>query len=247
MRQNLGRIGRRDTRGLQLFARQIQPAERGVFVQVAQNIGELEGPAQMMGECDAGIVFHAEHAYRKPPDRTGDAVAIEIERWLIRRANVGNNVHLHAVDDGDEIFAFQAEAAHRFGKPGKSRRCARRDRPRRCPRATVPTARAVPRAGQDRRRCRPPCGRTNRFRTSPRAARAAGFASRCKTSCGRPSGPPDWGSSLTHPAALVSWPTAAGRSAGPRHRQCRAASGQRRRAWRDARDRSTGRALPASA
>ena len=32
------------------------------------------------------------------------------------RADVGAHVHLHAVDDGEEVFALQVESAHRLGE-----------------------------------------------------------------------------------------------------------------------------------
>ena len=103
-----------DAGRLQRLARQIEPAERGVLVEVAQDVGELQRAAEMMRERDAGVVLHAEHAHRKPADRAGDAVAIKIERRPVGRADVGDDVHLHAVDDGEEILALQVERAHRL-------------------------------------------------------------------------------------------------------------------------------------
>ena len=51
--------------------------------------------------------------HRQPSDRAGDPVAIEIERGEVGRADVGDDIHLHAVDDGEEILAPQAEVADR--------------------------------------------------------------------------------------------------------------------------------------
>ena len=82
---------------------------RGILVEVAQDVGELQRAAEMMGERQAGIGLHAEHAHRQPPDRAGDAVAIKIERRAVGRADIGDHVHLHAVDDGDEILALEIE------------------------------------------------------------------------------------------------------------------------------------------
>ena len=113
---HLGRIGAFDAGGLQRVPRQIKPAHRGVLVEVAQNIGELQRAAEMMRERKARIALHAEHAHRQPPDRAGDAVAIKIERRPVRRADVRNHVHFHAVDDGDEVVALQVESAHRARK-----------------------------------------------------------------------------------------------------------------------------------
>ena len=168
----------------------------------------------MMRERNPGVVLHAEHANRKTPDRTGDAVAIEIERRPIRRADVGDDVHLHAVDDGDEVLALQVEAAHRFAPARQATVARRRDRSRRCPSAIAPTASRRARADPDRRRCRRRRGRTNRFRTSPRAARAAGSACPYRTSCGRRSGPPDVGFVTHAPRGFC----VVARSAGPSRR-----------------------------
>ena len=69
----------------------------------------MQRAAEMMGEQDAVLLRQAEHAHRQPPDGAGDAVAIEIERRHVRRADVLRHVHLHAVDDGEEILALEAE------------------------------------------------------------------------------------------------------------------------------------------
>ncbi len=66
-----------------------------------------------MRERDAGRLLHAEDAHRQAADRARDAVAIGVEHRVVGRADVGDHVHLHAVDDGVEILALQAEFAHR--------------------------------------------------------------------------------------------------------------------------------------
>ncbi len=38
----------------QIFARQIEPADGGILVDVAQDVGELQRPAQMMRQVEAG-------------------------------------------------------------------------------------------------------------------------------------------------------------------------------------------------
>ena len=52
---HLVRIGRGDAGMQQAFARQIEPADAGVFVDVAQDIGQLQRAAEMMREQDAVI------------------------------------------------------------------------------------------------------------------------------------------------------------------------------------------------
>ena len=205
----------------QSFPRQIEASQRSVLVEVAQNVGKLERAAEVMSERETGFLLHAEHAHRKTTDRAGDAVAIEIERGPVRCADVGDHIHLHAIDDGDEILALQVECADRLRQAAElRRRCAAIDRINvRAP--ALPVARGAARAGPDRRQCRRRRGRTNRFRTLPRAGRAAKCACRYKTSCGRPARPQDWAHSLTHPAASASQRKDAGQAVETLQRGCR--------------------------
>ena len=92
----------------EIFARQIEPADAGILVEVAQDVGELQRAAQMMGELEAGLLLHAEHLDRKPAHRARHPVAIKIERGEIGRDDVLGHVHVHAVDDGEEILLAQA-------------------------------------------------------------------------------------------------------------------------------------------
>ena len=86
----------------QAFARQIQPAEARVFIDVTQNIGQLQRAAKVMGEQDPVILGQAEHPgptdarRRSQRDRNTDG-----SRHM-GRTNVLWRVHLHAVDDRRE-------------------------------------------------------------------------------------------------------------------------------------------------
>ncbi len=106
----------------QLLARQIEPPQRRVLVEIAQDIGQLQRAAEMMGERKAGLALHAEHPHRQPADRAGDPVAVKIERGAVGGADIGDHVHLHAGDHGEEILALEIEAAHRLRQAGKLRR-----------------------------------------------------------------------------------------------------------------------------
>ena len=77
--------------------------------------GNMCDAAEMMGKLDSIILGQAEYPHRQPPDRAGDAIAIKVESRKIRRPNVLWHVHLHAVDDGEEILALEAELFHRGG------------------------------------------------------------------------------------------------------------------------------------
>ena len=102
-------------------AGQIKAAERRVLVEIAQDIGELQRAAEMMRKRDAVLLLHAEHPHRQPPDRARDAVAIAIEGLLVGRADVGDDIHLHAVDDVVEILPPESEFAHRAGEARQCR------------------------------------------------------------------------------------------------------------------------------
>ena len=106
----------------QAFARQIEPADAGVFVDVAQDIGQLQRASEMMREQDAVVLRQAEHPHRQPSDRAGDAVAIQIERRKVRRPDILRHIHLHAVDDGQEILALEIESPNRGDVVAQPRR-----------------------------------------------------------------------------------------------------------------------------
>ena len=108
------RIGGLDPGLAQRLARQIEPPDRGILVEVAQDVGELERAAEMVGEIPPRLHIHAEDADRQAADRTRDPVAVEIELRPGRGADVAEHVHLHAVDDREEIGLLEPEVAHRL-------------------------------------------------------------------------------------------------------------------------------------
>src|SRR6202051_2926702 len=69
----------------------------------------------MMREQDAVFLRQPEHPHRQPSDRARHAIAIQIQRRQIRGADVLRHIHLHAIDDGEEILAPQVEAPNRGG------------------------------------------------------------------------------------------------------------------------------------
>ena len=73
----------------------------------------MQRAAEMMREQDAVGLAKTEHPHRQPPDRAGDAVAIQVERRQIRRPDVLRHVHFHAVDDGQKILALETKSLER--------------------------------------------------------------------------------------------------------------------------------------
>src|SRR5262249_60609941 len=96
------------------FARQVEAPDRGILVEIAQDVGELQRAPQMMGKQPAVFAAHAEYANRQAPDRARDAVAVEIERGEAWRPDILARIHLHAVGDGEEILLRQTEVADRL-------------------------------------------------------------------------------------------------------------------------------------
>ncbi|MBE7220685.1 MAG: sigma 54-interacting transcriptional regulator, partial [Caulobacteraceae bacterium] len=103
---------------LQKFAREIEAAHLGVLVEVAQDVGQLQRAAEMVGEILAHGGRHAEDLHRQAPDRAGHAVAIQVELLLARRPDVLPAVHLHAVDDGEKVDPGQLETADGLEQAG---------------------------------------------------------------------------------------------------------------------------------
>ena len=64
MGEHGARIGADDSGIAQRLARQIEPAHCCVFVEVAQDIGQLQSAAKMVRERKSGLARHAEYAHR---------------------------------------------------------------------------------------------------------------------------------------------------------------------------------------
>ena len=69
MAQHLQRLGRADAVPIEKLARQIQPAAPRVLVEVAQDIGQLQGAAERIGDRVRVGARIAEHMHRQMPDR----------------------------------------------------------------------------------------------------------------------------------------------------------------------------------
>ena len=110
--QRRGRIVRHG-RFIQPFARQIEPPAFGVLLQIAQDVGELQRAAERVGHTVGVRRGVAEGPHGEPSHGGGDPVAIQIERGEIRRDDHGFGVHLHAVDDRQEILPAKVETPHR--------------------------------------------------------------------------------------------------------------------------------------
>ncbi len=102
--EDKARLDDLDARLVQCFARQIEPVDRRIFIEIAQDVGELQRAAEMMGQRETGILVHPEYLDRQAADGAGHAVAIKIERFEAGGADVLRHIHVHAVDHGKEIL-----------------------------------------------------------------------------------------------------------------------------------------------
>ena len=182
------RVAARDPGRGQRLARQIEPAHArrprpgraGCWSAAARGRGGGRAPAPARRSMPK--ILH-----RQPADGAGHPVAVEVELAQAGRADVLVDVHLHAVDHGQEVVLLQAEALRRLGQERASAPAGRRRRARRGRRASGSSlTRRSSRVGPGRRRCRRPRGRRRRWRTSPRARPAAAAAWRRRTSCRTP-------------------------------------------------------------
>src|ERR1700731_2633319 len=61
-----------DTRVGKQFAWNVKSADRGIFIQIPQNIRQLQSVAQALGKFSAAIVLHTEDTDGETTDGTGD-------------------------------------------------------------------------------------------------------------------------------------------------------------------------------
>ncbi len=182
------RIGGSDAGSPQCFARQVQTPDRRVIIEVAQDVGELQCPAQVMGQLPSLRRRHAEDFHAQPSDGARNAIAIEVERREVRSADIRDDIHFHAVDDGEQVLPVKSVPRDRSRRDCATGLKGRHDtllRLRLSSISALPGARRADHAG---RRCRPRSGRTSRCRRSLHAADAAESASPRRTCFPLPAG-----------------------------------------------------------
>ena len=104
-----------------ILARQVEPSDQSVLVEIAQNIGELQGAAQMMRKTNAFRLGHPKSAGGQAADRARHPVAIKIERRKIGRPDIGLDIHLHSIDHGAKILLPEAEGLNGLAKTAQQR------------------------------------------------------------------------------------------------------------------------------
>src|SRR5215470_19250727 len=107
-RAALEKIASRHAKSGHLVLRQVNAAAAGVLADVADDVGELEGDAQIARVVSRSRAGVAEDFRRQQPDDAGDVVAIVLERRKVE-ITVLLKIHAHSVDDGLEVRLRKVE------------------------------------------------------------------------------------------------------------------------------------------
>ena len=102
----------------QPVARQIQPVAPRILTDVAGDVGELHGDAEIDRMAPGGRIGHAQHVAHHQPDRAGGAVRVAEQPGLVLdpdRAEIGQ----HGVDQRSGGLAIDAEAAEPAAEAGR--------------------------------------------------------------------------------------------------------------------------------
>src|SRR5215469_4243113 len=92
------------------FAGQIESAAAGILVEIAQNIGQLQSPAERLSDSMGSITRIAKDVNREMANCAGNPRAVKVKHCEIRSANGLSCVHLHAIYNGHEIIPAQMVA-----------------------------------------------------------------------------------------------------------------------------------------
>jgi len=96
---------------LQFIDRQVDTSFAAVLADVTDNIGQLKSQAELFCKLQGGLLGHSENAGRKNADYTGHMPAITLQTDEVEIAGLVQ-IHLHAIDDGLQVFAFEAVRCH---------------------------------------------------------------------------------------------------------------------------------------
>src|SRR5207247_5206920 len=114
MLQDRDGIGAANTVPVEDFTRQIEPPTTGVLVEIAQDIGQLQRSTERFGNRMGSIALITENMDREMADGARNTRTVEVERRKIGGASRFARIHLHPVDDGEEIAPVQMIAQHRL-------------------------------------------------------------------------------------------------------------------------------------
>src|SRR5215469_12257065 len=105
-------IAGRHAEPIKLILWQIDPPAPRVLTNVADDVGKLEGDAEIARVVACGRVGVAEDLHRKQSDHTGHMMAVTLERREVEVA-VLLEIHAHPVDDRLEMLLRQGQRSYR--------------------------------------------------------------------------------------------------------------------------------------
>src|SRR5690349_14356102 len=103
MPQKCGWVRIDNPMALENLARQVKPVATGGLVEIAQNVGKLQCPAERFGNRMGGRARIAKDVYREMADGACDARAVKVEHSEVRCPNIFSSIHFHPVDDRKKI------------------------------------------------------------------------------------------------------------------------------------------------
>ena len=101
-------VGNRDFEALEFVHRQIDAPAPCIFADVADDVGQLEGHAEVVRVLQCLAVLETEDLCGEQANDAGDAVAIERQCLEVEVARL-LQIHLHAVDDLQELLLWDGK------------------------------------------------------------------------------------------------------------------------------------------
>src|SRR5574343_1825789 len=96
-------IGSRDVELLEFVHRNVDAATPGIFADIADDVGQLESHAKIVGVLLCLSILIAKDLGSQQSDNAGDAVAIERQALEIQISGL-REIHLHTVDDLQQLL-----------------------------------------------------------------------------------------------------------------------------------------------
>ena len=99
------------------FAWQVEPADARILIDVAQNVGDLQGPAKMFRYEVSLCARFTENVHTKTPYGGCDAIAVAVELLPRRRNDRPVGIYLHAIDYRKKVRLPEPVAGNRSNQP----------------------------------------------------------------------------------------------------------------------------------
>ena len=121
----LRKVLRRDTVVREIFLGEIDAAERSVFMDIANNIGELKCQAELFGKIECTRIAETEKMGTGETNRAGDAITI-FAKAIEGRIGTDGEIHFRAGDQIVKIARGHVIATHGVDQRGQDFPCSYR-------------------------------------------------------------------------------------------------------------------------